>query len=328
MGMRKTLRLLRGASTLCFAVCALPAIGYAQSPGAQGTWTPKSLLSAARSEVVARAVNDRIYVLGGNSARTKYDLAINEEFDTATGQSRERAPLPTGGNHLGAVTLNNKIYVIGGFTKEGHKGATTNLYEYDPATDSWRTLAPLPVPRGSISAVVLDSKIHAFGGRNDTEMTALHDVYDPATNSWSAAPPMSKGRDHMAAFAYGGKIHVIGGRFGATADKTGLHEIYDPASKSWSVGPPMPTPRSGGTGIVFNDLLIVIGGEGAEGGGTFNQVEGYDPKSGKWVTLAPMPTGRHAFGLDAVGSTMYLFAGARGPGGREETSEVLAFTLQ
>src|SRR5690349_17906749 len=88
---------------LGLALCGL-SVGspYAQAPTGQGKWTPKANLSATRSEVVARAVNGKIYVLGGNSARTKYDLAVNEEFDPATGQSRERTPLPAGGNHLGA----------------------------------------------------------------------------------------------------------------------------------------------------------------------------------------------------------------------------------
>src|SRR4029079_7867675 len=100
---------------------------HAQVPGGQGTWTPKSMLSATRSEIVARAVNGKVYVLGGNYARTKYDLAVNEEFDPATGQSRERAPMPTGGNHLGAVVLDNKIYVIGGFSRGRHNGRTHKL---------------------------------------------------------------------------------------------------------------------------------------------------------------------------------------------------------
>jgi hypothetical protein len=112
-----------GGATLYLVLGAfLAAPAYAQS-GCQGAWTPKAALEIGRNEVVAAAVNGKVYVLGGNYSRDSYDLAVNEEYDPATGKWRARAPMPSGGNHLGATVLNGKIYTVGGFTKSGHKGA-------------------------------------------------------------------------------------------------------------------------------------------------------------------------------------------------------------
>ncbi|MEA2952600.1 MAG: hypothetical protein QOJ96_2120, partial [Alphaproteobacteria bacterium] len=51
----------------------------AYSQSAQGSWATKSPIPAARNEVVAAVVNDKIYVLGGNFPRVQYDVAANEE---------------------------------------------------------------------------------------------------------------------------------------------------------------------------------------------------------------------------------------------------------
>src|SRR5581483_10740029 len=126
----------------------LAATAYSQSGGPQGSWTTKSPLPAARNEVIAVTVNDKIYVIGGAFPRVKYDVPANEEYDPATDTWRSRAPMPRGLNHVGATVLNGKIYTVGGFTSDGHKGVDDHVFEYDPATDGWRTLAPLSSPRG------------------------------------------------------------------------------------------------------------------------------------------------------------------------------------
>src|SRR3954447_7017879 len=139
--------------------------------------------------------------------------------------------MPSGLNHLSATALDGKIYIVGGFTGNGHKGVQASVFEYDVAADTWRTLAPLSSPRGSVAAAALGGKIHAFGGRkNETDVVPTHEVYDPATDKWSAAAPLPKGRDHMTAVAVDGKIHVGGGRFRANHDNTGLQKYFEAAS--------------------------------------------------------------------------------------------------
>ena len=79
--------------------------------------------------------NDKIYVLGGIAPGRVYQ-PLNQEYDPVTDRWRERAPLPRALNHAGATGLNGKIYVVGGFTAEGHGGPLDAVFEYDPATDT------------------------------------------------------------------------------------------------------------------------------------------------------------------------------------------------
>jgi N-acetylneuraminic acid mutarotase len=299
--------------------------GYSQA-APQGSWATKSPIPAARNEVVAAVVNDKIYVLGGNFPRVQYDVAANEEYDPATDRWRSRMPIPQGLNHMAAAVLNGKIYTVGGFTGDGHKGANASVFEYDPAADTWRTLAPLSRPRGSVSAVAVDGKIHALGGReNETDVVAAHEIYDPAINTWSAGAPLPKARDHMVAVTVEGKIHAIGGRFGANEDMTNLHEVYDPKTNTWTSAPPLPTARGGGSGTLYRDFILVLGGE--DDTRTYRENEGFDVKNNRWVTFAPLPAGRHGFGASTVGRSAYFISGAQGRGGRDVTDEVLVFTL-
>jgi N-acetylneuraminic acid mutarotase len=280
----------------------------------------------ARSDTAAITVNNRIYVLGGDYSRQKYDVAVNEEYDPATDRWRSRAPMPSGLNHVAATALNGKIYVVGGFTGNGHKGVSASVFAYDVAADAWQTLTPLASARGSVSATVLGGKIHAIGGRkNETDVVPIHEVYDPATGHWSAAAPLPKGRDHMAAVTVDGKIHVVGGRFGENEDMTGLHDIYDPATDAWTSAPSVPTPRGGGAGTLYQGMIVFLGGEDDKR--TYSENEGFDLKTNRWLTLAPMPTGRHGFALAAVGKNLYVASGNRARGGRETTDELTVFTM-
>jgi N-acetylneuraminic acid mutarotase len=316
----------RCAAPAVAALLALAAVAQSQPAAPPGSWTMKAPLPAARNETAAVAVNDKIYVMGGNFPGKNYDVAVNEEYDTAADRWRTLAPMPGGLNHLALAALGGRIYALGGFTSNGHKGVSASVFEYDIAGDTWRTLAPLPTPRGSVSAAAVGGKIHAFGGRkNETEVVATHEVYDPATGRWSAAAPLPKGRDHMAAVTVGGKIHVVGGRFGENEDMTGLHDIYDPATDTWTSAPPVPTPRGGGAGALYQGLVVFLGGE--DDHRTYKENEAFDVANNRWITLAPMPQGRHGFGLAAAGRDLYVVSGAKGRGAREPTDETLVFRL-
>lgn len=325
--------LLLGTAAITAAAGLLVAkSAYSQSGGTSGSWAARSPLPEPRNEVVAAAVNKRIYVLGG-SVSGNWHLTHNEEYDPATDKWRARAPLPSGASHMASAVLNGKIYAIGGFVGQDHKGAVNRVFEYDPASDTWRMLAPLSTPRGSVGAAALDGRIHAIGGRVTTEggdwhsngLVATHEVYEPATGRWSEATPLPKARDHMVVVAVAGKIHAIGGRFGGNDDMVDWHDVYDPATKSWTAAPPLPTARGGVSGTLYKGLIMVIGGEDEKR--TYVENEAYDVKTGRWSKLGPLPQGRHGHGVAAVGATAYVAAGALKRGAGDTTGQLLAFTL-
>lgn len=327
----QTMSLIGGAALLALALVGLAAPGPSRAQASlPGIWTKKHPLPTERSEVYAAAANGKLYVIGGqNNQRT--DLYVNDEYDPATDNWRERAGMPHGMNHSAMTTLDGKIYMAGGFAFPIHTGAHDLFFSYDPATDQWKNLAPLSSPRASVGLVAVGGKIHAIGGRGLDKLTvATHEVYDPATDKWAPAAPLPVARDHAGVVVVDGKIHVVGGRTKEPADNTALHDVYDPATDRWTSAPPLPEPRSAGAVVYYRGLIIYAGGE-CKDDKPFTLNEAFDPKTGKWTELAPLPGARHGFGAAVIGDTAYFAGGWTGSATRcaaNPTDELLAFTLR
>jgi len=56
---------------------------------------------------------------------------------------------------------------------------------------------------------------------------------------------------------------------------------------------------------------------------TFTENEAYDPNTDQWMTLAPMPHGRHGFGGDTIGDSVYFVGGSLYPGDAVGTTDQL-----
>ena len=73
------------------------------------------------------------------------------------------ALFPVTEEELYGVSVNNKMYVIGGFGKAGEP-APAMVWEYDPAPDKWTRKKNLPVAVHHQAQTVLNGKIYFFGG--------------------------------------------------------------------------------------------------------------------------------------------------------------------
>ena len=73
------------------------------------------------------------------------------------------APFPEPEEELYGVSVNGKMYVIGGFASNG-KPAAAMVYEYDPGPDKWTKKKSIPVPVHHQAQTVLNGKIYIFGG--------------------------------------------------------------------------------------------------------------------------------------------------------------------
>ncbi len=85
--------------------------------------------------------------------------------------------MPTAKYRLALVTVNGKIYAIGGeaagppLKVKGKIYATigpavSTVEVYDPATNTWSAAAPMPTARSSLTAATVKGKIYAIGGAN------------------------------------------------------------------------------------------------------------------------------------------------------------------
>ena len=74
---------------------------------------------------------------------------------------KKGAPFPEPDEELYGVTVNGKLYVMGGWDNGKARGAN---YEYDPATDRWTKKSPMPRPAHHAAVAAVNGKIYAFGG--------------------------------------------------------------------------------------------------------------------------------------------------------------------
>ena len=318
-------RMLNGPA-FGFAAFLIATSAYAQ---ATGMWSKAADLTAERTEVGAAAVNGKIYILGGGLPGLE-SSTLAQEFDPATGRSRDLAPIPKNTSHAGVAAMNGKVYVAGGFTANVHTNPIDLFAEYDPTTNQWRTLAPLPSPLGSVGLAAAGGKLHVIGGRGaDGKTVATHAVYDPKTGKWAMAAPLPVARDHLGIVTADDKIYVVGGRTNATIDNVGLTDVYDPSTDKWKSLAAMPTARSSGAIALYRGMIVYHGGECKDAAKriTFDEYEGYDPQANKWLTLAKAPSGLHAHGAVAVGNTVYFLGGTAGCGADMPSKAVYAFKL-
>ena len=256
-------------------------------------------------------VEGTIYVLGGLALDGR-SLTTVEALAPDAGAWQPRAPLPEPRDHLAAVDLGGRLYVVGGSPGWFNQQTSSTLWRYDAGADAWEARAPLPLGRAATRPPCWTASSTSPGG-SGPEPQRLQ-VYDPETDTWALKAPLSRPREHLAAGAAGGALYVVGGRWGDVGN-VDLLEAYDPQTDAWRTLAPMPTPRGGLAATALDGRLYVTGGEVLDASAvTFPQLEVYDPQSGEWTSVAPLPTARH--GLGAVDPGRRGLRPGRGAPGR------------
>lgn len=135
---------------------------------ATDAWQSKSPMPGGRRAPAATAVGGMAYVLGGCLVSCGYDgtdaLASTLRYDPVNDVWSERALMPTARWVLAAVTLNGRIYAIGGLGN--HAMHFRTVEEYDPIGNVWATRASMLHLRQALTAVPLAGTIYAIGGHN------------------------------------------------------------------------------------------------------------------------------------------------------------------
>ena len=157
----------------------------------KGSWSTRAPASIKRTEVAVAALGGKIYVVGGFSAPSLENI-VNflisptvEVYDPVADTWSTSTPLPVGLHHAGIATLDERLYVIGGFTKSflsvWHPVAT--VYRYDPRKDKWTELASMPTARGALGVTTFHGRLYAIGGFDGTENPSAVEVFDPNSNT-------------------------------------------------------------------------------------------------------------------------------------------------
>lgn len=207
-------------------------IRYELSTGVWNNLTTGS--PATRSESGISYITDGVIITGGNYSNGSemfYDEVWTyvETSPDVFGWT-QLANLPVQLSCHGQVTIDDYVYVFGGYYPDSDSTSASNdLYKYSINDDTWELIpAPsvLPSERACMIMGEIDGKIYMYGGQTDVPEDADQLwVYDPVTNSWEmkADNPYSFGSSGVVR---NGKLVVFVG--GSTDVKE-----YDPLTDTW-----------------------------------------------------------------------------------------------
>jgi N-acetylneuraminic acid mutarotase len=214
-----------------------------------------------------------------------------------------KTPMPQERWCMGVVTVEGKIYVIGGYSFSGNSAGINE--RYDPKTDKWTTLASMPTWRASFAITAYQGKIYCIGGdvpnpdyiapgTNSGLPCNVVEVYDTVTNSWSTKTPLPVKGSFIQACTVDGKIFVL--------NNTALY-MYDPDNDKWTAKTSMPIIPTQSSSVflaaVDDDNLFVF---------DVNRVMIYNVKTDVWREGQAYPTSIYG---TAVGATSGIYAPKR-----------------
>lgn len=249
------------------------------------TWASKPDVPFLRRDSAIASANGKVYVIGGVtgggycvwSCSPTYHNRV-DEFDPATNTWTQKASMPTARSGLIAISLNNKIYAIGGYNSGGYLSVNE---EFDPAANTWVSRASMPTARQDAGGGTANGRVYVIGGYNGSVLS-VNQEYNPSTNSWTSRAALPAGRYSPASGSAGGKIYIIGGSSTNTN-----YEYSPPPADSWVARATIPTTRQYYTpaSAAFDGKVYVIGGYNTA------KNEEYDPVTNIWNTRANWPRG-------------------------------------
>lgn len=275
------------------------------SSPASNTWLTRPAMPTARAGLVAATVNGNIYAIGGLTSSsmsiTKVEMYDPDGFIISW---FDRAPLPSPRAYAsGAVTINGKIHVTGGF---GPNGKSRSLFVYSAATDSWSSKAPIPVATAHEASVAIGGRLYVLTPPilGDPPRTKLH-RYNPGTDAWVSRASVPVNLEGSVVGVIDGKLYAAGGR-GETAASATLY-VYNPSTNDWTRKADMPMARLAAAGQALGGKLYVVGG--SYGPGPMGATQVYNPANNSWTTKDWMPTPRYVGAAATAGGWLYVLGG-------------------
>lgn len=217
-----------------------------------GTTIPEERRRGAAAVVTHEG---KLYVIGGIQYG-HMSGAVNwfDEFDPETNTFKQMPDAPHARDHVNAVVVDNKLYLIGGRVSSRATGDDFNLTTsevdmYDFVTGQWQTLSKtsnLPTPRAGANVVAVGDNILVIGGESGAQTTAHAEVELFNTNSqvWSSLPQLELGRHSGGAAVL--NDHVIAatgsGNRGGAPELGNFESLHFSAEKSdCEADAPLPT---------------------------------------------------------------------------------------
>lgn len=250
------------------------------------SWVTLSDLHLPRHGHGAAVCQGSLYLVGGVSENVSAHSHVCRFSPLRNKWCCDVADLPRPVSFAAVVSLDNKLFVIGG--KDCCNTALRKTQRYNPERNQWDYIADLNVPRVSHCATVLDDFIYVISG--DKANFKSCERYDSTVMRWRLLPHMTTSRQQPAVHALGRKILVVGGYSGSNYRMHTTCEIFDPKKYLWSLVPGLGVPRAGCGITCMADQVYVFGGSnGRSILNTLDSVECYSEEDKDWRKVTVIP---------------------------------------
>jgi non-specific serine/threonine protein kinase len=221
------------------------------------TWKKGPDLPLPLHHTMAVTYKDEVVVLGGwTPANGNLSGASSDKvFALRSGAWVPLPPLPTPRIAAAAVTVGDKIVVVGGQT-DGKLNPTTEVFD----GTGWSAADPIPTPREHLAATTDGTYVYVVGGRDLSagKNTFAFERFDPATGTWQNLPSMPTARGGVAATFVDGRIVAAGGEEPTRVLDT--VEAYDVATGTWTRLAPLGVARHGMAMATVGTSVYTVGG--------------------------------------------------------------------
>jgi hypothetical protein len=173
-------------------------------------------LGGNRKEAMGVFIDGKLYAGGGQDGEETSDF---HEYNPQNDSWQQKASFPIKYSNVGATSIGNKGYFIGGYQRVGPTGSslyTNKLFEYDPLSGSWTEKANYP--GGSRRSLVVENyngEVYAgFGFNGSGGFTQGFYKYNPTANTWTSLnlPSFSISYPsgfHSTSFVIGDYLYLI-----------------------------------------------------------------------------------------------------------------------
>jgi Kelch motif len=209
------------------------------------TWETLARLPEPVRAAAGAARGREFLVLGGTTAAGGGRQVF--AYDMRRDRWREGPPLPRVLYNHAAVTVGDRVYVLGGYDTAAEELRSVYVLE----GSRWRSSAPLPRPVHAFGAVVFRGEIWVIGGRRgETKLREVW-IFNPQTGSWRRGPSLPKPMELLGAAVVGDEIHAVWER---------TYQIYNAATNRWRDGPSPLVPRHALSLFHVGSALYAVGG--------------------------------------------------------------------
>ena len=277
----------------------------------QRIWELVDRLPASNHDLSGDILGDCFYMAGGQNGGWGYPARPHVfhdllEFNARTRTWRIIAALDQPRFYNGTSCLDDKVWVIGGFTRDaiGNPVLLSSVEIFDPATGNATPGPPLPTRMVNPVALHCSGRIYvaAFVAMDKDEHPCRLLSIGSGETSWRSEPSGPAYKTAFAGTSHAGSIYVALGSKGLGR--------FDTNTRSWTLIPHPDTPRSPQLATYQGEIWI-MGGRDIE---REQRTVIYSPLTGQWRNGPDLPRPLAWGAGTTVGGRLLVIGGAGGRG--------------